>query len=62
WSLETKQGMIAHLWMQGDKPVKIDIVPILIEDYHRPRVMHLDEQWHLLENVWSASDWLIETG
>ncbi|MEX1158448.1 MAG: CapA family protein, partial [Thermomicrobiales bacterium] len=62
WSLETKQGMIAHLWMQGDKPLKIDIVPILIEDYHRPRVMHLDEQWHLLENVWSASDWLIETG
>ncbi len=62
WSLETKQGMIAHLWMQGDKPLKLDIVPILIEDYHRPRVMTIDEQWHLLENVWSASDWLIENG
>jgi len=62
WSLETKQGMIAHLWMQGDKPLKLDIVPILIEDYHRPRVMNIDEQWSLLENVWSASDWLIENG
>ena len=62
WSLETKQGMIAHIWMQGDKPLKIDIVPILIEDYHRPRVMNLDEQWQVMENVWAASDWLIENG
>ena len=62
WSLETKQGMIAHLWMQGDKPLKIDIVPVMIEDYHRPRVMNLDEQFQLLEHVWAASDWLIDNG
>jgi poly-gamma-glutamate synthesis protein (capsule biosynthesis protein) len=62
WSLETKQGMIAHLWMQGDKPLKIDIVPVMIEDYHRPRVMNLDEQFQVLEHVWAASDWLVENG
>ena len=62
WSLETKQGMIAHLWMQGDKPLKLDIVPVMIEDYHRPRVMNPEEQFQLLEHVWAASDWLIENG
>ncbi|HEX5167248.1 MAG TPA: CapA family protein [Thermomicrobiales bacterium] len=62
WSLETKQGMIAHLWMQGDKPLKIDIVPVLIEDYHRPRVMTIEEQWLVLEHVWAASDWIIQNG
>lgn len=62
WSLETKQGMIAHLWMQGDKPLKLDIAPILIEDYHKPRLMNPSEAWNLLENVWSASDWLIQNG
>lgn len=62
WSLETKQGMMAHIWMQGDKPLKIDIVPILIEDYHRPRVMTIDEQWQVMEHVWAASDLLIQNG
>jgi len=62
WSLETKQGMIAHLWMQGDKPLKLDIVPVMIEDYHRPRVMNLDEQFQVLEHVWAASDWIIDNG
>lgn len=62
WSLETKQGMMAHIWMQGDKPLKIDIVPVLIEDYHRPRVMNIDEQWQVMEHVWAASDLIIQTG
>jgi poly-gamma-glutamate synthesis protein (capsule biosynthesis protein) len=62
WSLETKQGMMAHVWMRGAMPAKIDLVPILIEDYHRPRVMNPWEQWELLEHVWAASDWIIQNG
>lgn len=62
WSLETKQGMMAHVWMRGDRPLKIDIVPVLIEDFHRPRVMNLDEQWQVMEHVWAASDLLIQNG
>lgn len=56
WSLETKQGMIAHTWMQGDKLLSIDLVPILIEDYHKPRRMANWEAWPVLEEVWAASD------
>ncbi|RIK36356.1 MAG: hypothetical protein DCC58_19345, partial [Chloroflexi bacterium] len=62
WSLETKQGMISHVWMQGDKPLKIDLVPVLIEDYHRPRLMDNWEAAPVLEHVWEASDWIINNG
>lgn len=56
WSRETKEGMIAHVWMKGDKPLYIDLVPILIEDYHKPRRMDGWEAWPVLEEVWAASD------
>lgn len=62
WSLETKQGMMAHVWMQGAKVLSLDLAPILIEDYHKPRLMTPDEQWDLLENVWAASDRIVENG
>jgi poly-gamma-glutamate capsule biosynthesis protein CapA/YwtB (metallophosphatase superfamily) len=56
WSRETKEGMIAHVWMKGEKPLSIDLVPILIEDYHKPRRMEAWEAWPVLEEVWAASD------
>jgi poly-gamma-glutamate capsule biosynthesis protein CapA/YwtB (metallophosphatase superfamily) len=62
WSRETKEGMIAHLWMQGDRPLKIDLVPVLIEDYHKPRRMAAWEAWPVLENVWAATDWIRHSG
>lgn len=62
WSLETKQGMIAHVWMRGAKPLNINLLPILIEDYHRPRVMNPWEQWEVLEHIWAASDRIIAGG
>jgi poly-gamma-glutamate synthesis protein (capsule biosynthesis protein) len=62
WSLETKQGMLAHVWMQGDKPLKIDLVPVLIEDYHKPRLMDNWEATPVLNQVWAATDWIIENG
>jgi poly-gamma-glutamate capsule biosynthesis protein CapA/YwtB (metallophosphatase superfamily) len=62
WSWETKVGMLAHIWMQGAKVLKIDLAPILIEDYHRPRLMTPAEQWPELEHIWAASDRIIRGG
>jgi poly-gamma-glutamate synthesis protein (capsule biosynthesis protein) len=62
WSLETKQGMIADVWMQGDKVLNLDLVPVLIEDYHKPRRMSDDEAWPVLEHVWAASDAITRAG
>lgn len=56
WSLETKQGMMADVWMRGSDVLALDLVPVLIEDYHRPRRMSSDEAWPVLDNVWAASD------
>ena len=59
WSQETKEGMMAHIWMHGATVRGIDLAPVLIEDYHKPRLMDPAEQWRVLEYVWSASDALI---
>lgn len=56
WSLETKQGMIADVWMRGETLLALDLVPVLIEDYHKPRRMSDDEAWPVLNQVWAASD------
>lgn len=61
WSRETKEGMVAHVWMQGAKPLSIDLVPILIEDYHKPRRMANWEAWPVLEEVWAASDRIVNS-
>lgn len=58
WSLETKQGMIADVWMRGDQLLALDLVPVLIEDYHKPRRMSDDEAWPVLQHVWAASDFI----
>lgn len=62
WSEETKQGMMAHLWLKGAKVLKIDLVPVYIQDYHKPRLMESWEAAPVLERVWDATDWLIENG
>jgi poly-gamma-glutamate synthesis protein (capsule biosynthesis protein) len=62
WSLETKQGMIGHVWMQRDKVLRIDLVPVLIEDFHKPRLMDPWEAAAVLDHVWAASDYIREMG
>ena len=62
WSIETQQGMLAHLWMQRDKALKIDLVPVWIEDQHKPRLMDSWEAAPVLERVWAASDAIIAAG
>jgi poly-gamma-glutamate synthesis protein (capsule biosynthesis protein) len=62
WSVETTQGMIAHIWMKGGDVLSIDLVPIVIEDEHRPRVMSPQEAVPVLNRVWEASERIITNG
>lgn len=59
WSRETMEGMYANVWLQGSNVVEIDLIPILIEDEHRPRRMDRVEAKPVLERVWNASDRII---
>jgi poly-gamma-glutamate synthesis protein (capsule biosynthesis protein) len=56
WSRETKEGMFADVWMQGAKVLEIDLVPVLIEDEHRPRRLDPWEAVPVLQRVWDATD------
>ncbi len=62
WSVETTQGMIAHIWMKGADVLSIDLVPIVIENEHRPRVMNPQEAVPVLNRVWEASERIIVNG
>lgn len=62
WSRETMEGMYANVWLQGSNVVEIDLIPVLIEDEHRPRRMDLVEARSVLERVWDATDRMINSG
>ncbi len=56
WSLETKQGMFTEIVLRGGKPVRVRLVPVLIEDYSRPRILNGAEALAVLNRVYDASD------
>lgn len=56
WSIETQQGMIAHVWMRGSQALSIDLVPVFIEQEHRPRVMGPHEAVPVFNRVWNATN------
>jgi poly-gamma-glutamate capsule biosynthesis protein CapA/YwtB (metallophosphatase superfamily) len=62
WSIETQQGMVAHVWMKGSDVLSIDLVPVFIEAEHRPRVMGPYEAVPVLNRVWEASERIIVNG
>jgi poly-gamma-glutamate capsule biosynthesis protein CapA/YwtB (metallophosphatase superfamily) len=62
WSIETQQGMIAHVWMRGSNVLSIDLVPVFIEAEHRPRVMDPWEAVPVLERVWHATERIVAFG
>jgi poly-gamma-glutamate capsule biosynthesis protein CapA/YwtB (metallophosphatase superfamily) len=59
-SLETKQGLILHLWLSGAELVRYELVPVLIEDYHRPRLARGEEAQAILQRVRESSRLLSE--
>lgn len=61
WSLETKQGLIMHLVFHGKRLAGLRFVPVLIEDYHRPRIVTDGEFLQIMDRVWVSSDELGST-
>jgi poly-gamma-glutamate capsule biosynthesis protein CapA/YwtB (metallophosphatase superfamily) len=57
WSDETRQGSIHELTFWGDRLVGVRILPTVIEDYYRPRLLRPDEPAYrtVLERVWRHS-------
>jgi poly-gamma-glutamate capsule biosynthesis protein CapA/YwtB (metallophosphatase superfamily) len=55
WSLETKQGFVLHLVFDGSRFAGYRIVPVLIEDYHRPRIVEDDMRATILDRYWLST-------
>lgn len=55
WSFETKQGFILHLTFDGAEFVGFRIVPVLIEDFHRPRIVEDDVRSTILDRFWEST-------
>jgi hypothetical protein len=40
--------------------LEVDLVPVLIEDDHRPRLMDPWEAQPVLDRIWGAADFIID--
>lgn len=56
WSEETKQGMFAEIVVRHQRVVRVRLVPVLIEDYNRPRILDVVEGMPVLQRVYDATD------
>ena len=61
WSLETKQGLILHLFFSGSKLAGMRLVPVLIESFYRPRIVSGGDMVTILDRVWSSTDTMAAT-
>lgn len=61
WSLETKQGFILHLIFEGSAPIGYRVVPVLIEDFYRPRIVEDDIRATILGRFWASSSIVANT-
>ncbi|MCL6472726.1 MAG: CapA family protein [Firmicutes bacterium] len=55
WSIETKQGMILDAVFYGNRLVNVSLTPVLIEDFHRPRILGKDEAKPIMDTLWQSS-------
>jgi poly-gamma-glutamate capsule biosynthesis protein CapA/YwtB (metallophosphatase superfamily) len=57
WSDETREGSLQELSFLGDRLVSVRILPTLIEDYYRPRLLRSDEPAYraVLQRIWKHS-------
>lgn len=55
WSTETKEGVILESYFYQKINVASNLTPIIIEDYHRPRILKSQEGKSILERIKSAS-------
>ncbi|HEU5329658.1 MAG TPA: CapA family protein [Thermomicrobiales bacterium] len=56
WSIETMQGMFAEIVLRYQKPVRIRLVPVQIEEMNQPRIMEPGESLQVLQRVYAATD------
>ncbi|MCL5094085.1 MAG: CapA family protein [Patescibacteria group bacterium] len=56
WSAETKQGLIMDSYFYGSKLISVNLTPVLIENYHRPRILDSVEGKPIMDAVWEASE------
>ena len=50
------QGMFAEVVFRDNRPVRVRLVPVLIEDMSRPRVLGVAEGLPVLQRVYNATD------
>lgn len=55
WSFETKQGFILHLTFDRAELVGFRVVPVLIEDFYRPRIVEDDVRTTILGRFWEST-------
>lgn len=57
WSPETRQGAIHRLFFAGTRLVSVRVLPVLLEDWHQPRLLAPDEPAYraTLERMWRHS-------
>jgi poly-gamma-glutamate synthesis protein (capsule biosynthesis protein) len=62
WSIETKQGMFTEIVVRNKQVARVRLVPVLIEDFNRPRILDVVEGMPVLQRVYDATDVVIEQG
>ncbi|HBG81256.1 TPA: hypothetical protein DDW69_00260 [candidate division CPR2 bacterium] len=55
WSKETKQGLIMDTIFYKDKLLNVSLAPVLIEDFHKPRILDKKEGKVIMDAVWESS-------
>lgn len=55
WSEETREGLIARIFIKNKKVLKVDLIPIKIEDYNQPRFASESESKNIIERIYKAS-------
>ena len=61
WSFETKQSFVLHLIFDGATLIGYRVVPALIEEFHRPRIVEDDVRNTILGRFWASSEIIADT-
>jgi poly-gamma-glutamate synthesis protein (capsule biosynthesis protein) len=56
FSVDTRQGLILEITVQGSRVVGIRTRGIEIEDFHQPRLMSGGEQAAIMDRFWRSTD------
>lgn len=55
WSRETKQGLILEVLFYKDRLLHAELTPVIIEDFHRPRILSKSQGAQILDAVYQSS-------